>query len=191
MIDLDLIAQQLLTKTVNRPSSGNQRAYADAIEELGCELAQQQWPSQYVPARSVRSPEDFMIVNGDHSTYVDIKTRQIGTDFNMPNLISVDRLQKLLDDTNCDLVYWIIDYSVDQQGNAPILTSHMVPVYHLNWQGLSIGNLGLGQLQITNWNNLVQPTQNRDEWTQRLRSVRRDFYTSQAQKFQRLAESLG
>jgi len=190
MFNFGDLAQQILTKNIPRPSSGNQRAYADVIEELGCDLAKRQWPSLYRAARSVRSPEDFTLVTNTSRVLVDIKTRQLNTEFNMPNLISVDRLQKLLDDSAMELWYWIIDYEVDQSGSAAVVHSELVPVWNLNWQCLSIGNLGLGQLQITNWNNLVQSTQTKAVWANQLRETRKEFYTNQATKFQKLAESI-
>jgi hypothetical protein len=158
--------------------SNNQRAYADFIEEQACKMAQELAPDLYAPASSVRSPEDFML--GD--TIVDIKTRCLGREFSMPNLISVDRAKKILKDPNKDIWYWFIDYTVYQDGTFGILHSHVFPIWQLNWDSLSIQNLGLGQIQISDHEGLYDSEGDRDEWLRQLILRTRAFYVDLQRK---------
>ena len=184
------LAQLLQGQTLAKPSSGNQRAYADQIEELACELARTQYTAQYQKARSVRSPEDFTILDGDVTNYIDVKTRQLGTDFNMPNLISVDRLDKLLSESNTELYYWMIDYRVQADGTCVIEHSELRTVWSLPWSALAIQNLGKGQLQICKWAELAKYETDRTAWHSYLKGERRRFYLKQASKFQRMADAI-
>lgn len=152
--------------------SRNQRAYADFIEERATARALEMEPWLYVPARSVRSPEDFML----GEVYVDIKTRCLGRDFSMPNLISVDRAKKILRDPKADIWYWFIDYMVSDDGSFSIESSEMLPIWQLNWDSLSIQNLGLGQIQISDHEGLYDSEGNRDEWLRQLILRTRAFY---------------
>ena len=173
-----------------RPSSSNQRAYADMIEERACELAQMVYPAEFRSAQSVRSIEDFAILHHGRRYLVDVKTRQLTTDFNMPNLISVDRLHRLLADDG-DLYYWFIDYSVVENNNARIDNSVVRPVWDLPWAALSIQNLGLGQLQISDFKALESSSGlTKTQWHAELQTAMREFYTRQSRKFLELAESV-
>jgi hypothetical protein len=189
-MDTKKLAQLLQGRTLPKPSSGNQRAYADQIEELACELARTEYPVQYQKARSVRSPEDFTIVDAGQTMYVDVKTRQLGTDFNMPNLISVDRLDKLLTTASTELYYWMIDYRVQEDGTCVIEHSELRTVWSLPWSALAIQNLGKGQLQIAKWSEMHNYATDRAKWHEHLRGERRRFYLKQASKFQRMADAI-
>jgi len=172
------------------PSSGNQRAYADLLEEMACAIAQDQFQEQYQKSRSVKSTEDFALVENGHTIYIDVKTRQLGTDLNMPNMISVDKLNKLLDDPHTELYYWMIDYEVRADGSAQVQHTEMRAVWDLPWSALAIQNLGLGQLQIANWSAMSQPGLPRAQWHAQLKQEMRAFYTRQASKFQRMADAI-
>lgn len=158
--------------------SRNQRAYADFLEERASDRAREMEPDLYVPARSVRSPEDFML----GEVYVDIKTRCLGRDFSMPNLISVDRARKILKDPNQDIWYWFIDYTVGEDGSFVVESSEMLPIWQLNWDSLSIQNLGLGQIQISDFDGLYDAEGNRDEWLGQLIKRTRAFYVDLQRK---------
>lgn len=189
-MDKQKLAQLLQGTTQLKPSSSNQRAYADMIEETACALAAHEYVGFYSPARSVRSPEDFTVMDGSVTNYVDVKTRQLGTDFNMPNLISVDRLEKLLSTPDTELYYWMIDYRVQADGSCVIEQSEIRSVWSLDWSALSIQNLGKGQLQISNWEHIRIPVYNKEAWHQELRVRRRAFYLKQALKFQKMADKI-
>ncbi len=189
MNTFDTLASKLNGTVLPKPSSLNQRAYADLIEETACVLAAAEYRDSYAPARSVRSPEDFTINTGC-THYIDVKTRQLGTDFNMPNLISVDRLDKILSDVDVELWYWMIDYEVDDRGQCVVRHSEIRTVWSLPWPALSIQNLGKGQLQISNWTVIDSASTDKSNWHQELRARRRAFYLKQAQKFQRMAQQI-
>ena len=188
-MDFNKLAQNLNGTVLPKPSSRNQRAYADLIEETACALAAVEYFGNYVAARSVRSPEDFML-KLDKAYLVDVKTRQLNTQFNMPNLISVDRLDKILSDPTQDLYYWFIDYEVLDSGDCAIRHSEIRAVWTLPWQAVAIQNLGKGQLQIKDWSKLDIYLDDRSSWLQDLRTARKVFYLKQADKFRRMAEKI-
>lgn len=175
--------------TYARPSSNNQRAYADLIEEQACSLAQSKYPDDFVAARTVRSPEDFKL-KLDKDYLIDVKTRQLNTEFNMPNLISVDRLDKILSDPAQDLYYWMIDYEVLNNGDCAIRHSEIRSVWSMPWEAVAIQNLGKGQLQIKNWSKLTVYLDDRASWLQDLRMMRKIFYLKQADKFRKMADRI-
>lgn len=188
-MDFTLLAQKLDGKIYPKPSSSNQRAYADLLEEQASNQAQQTFLTEFEPAASVRSPEDFML-KLDKSYLIDVKTRQLNTQFNMPNLISVDRLDRILSDPTKDLYYWMIDYEVDSTGQCVIQHSEIRAVWSLPWEAVAIQNLGKGQLQIKDWSQLTTYLNDRVSWLQDLRSARKIFYLKQADKFRRMAERI-
>jgi hypothetical protein len=186
-MNIQTLSTLLESAEITCPSSGNQRVYADLIEESACAIAQDQFREQYRKSRSVKSTEDFALVENGRTIYIDVKTRQLGTDLNMPNMISVDKLNKLLDDPHTELYYWMIDYEVRADGSAQVKHTEMRAVWDLPWSALAIQNLGLGQLQIANWSAMSQPGMLRHDWHARLKQEMHKFYTKQAQKFLNLA----
>lgn len=180
------LAQTLQNVSYPKPSSSNQRAYADLLEEQACIQAKLMYPNEFRAARSVRSPEDFWVTNN----MVDVKTRQLGTDFNMPNLISVDRLEQILENPTQELYYWMIDYRVQPDGSCTIEHSEIRAVWTLPWEALAIQNLGKGQLQIKDWSKLDTYLDDRVSWLQDLRMARKVFYLKQADKFRRMADKI-
>lgn len=189
-MDIQILPKLLESAEIACPSSRNQRAYADLIEESACGTAKAQFASQFKESRSVKSTEDFALIENGKTIYIDVKTRQLGTDLNMPNMISVDKLNKLLDDPNTELYYWMIDYAVQEDGAARIKHTELRAVWDLPWAALAIQNLGLGQLQIANWSAIDQPGMGRDAWHAQLKLEMRAFYTRQAQKFLDLASKI-
>ena len=185
-----MLPKLLESAEIARPSSGNQRAYADLIEERACATAKMQFTNQFKKSRSVKSTEDFALVENGRTIYIDVKTRQLNAELNMPNMISVDKLNKLLDDPNIELYYWMIDYSVQEDGTAQIKHTELRAVWDLPWAALAIQNLGLGQLQIADWSAMSQPGLDRDAWHAQLKLEMRAFYTRQAQKFLDLASKI-
>ena len=180
------LAQTLAGACFDRPSSGNQRAYADVLEEQACARALALYQKDYKPARSVRSPEDFWVGNN----LVDVKTRQLGTDFNMPNLISVERLDKILNTPDQELYYWMIDYSVEADGSCVVRHSEVRTVWSLPWAALAIQNLGKGQLQICKWAEVANHATDKAAWHAQLKQERRQFYQRQIAKLQRMLGSI-
>lgn len=188
-MDFKSLEQTLDKKHIQKPSSGNQRAYADLIEEAACAEAKVKFRDAFRPSSSVRSPEDFMLIS-DKKLLVDVKTRQLNTAFNMPNLISVDRLDKILSDDKQELYYWFLDYEVLPDGSCDIAHSHIRPVWSLPWDALEIQNLGKGQLQIKDWSKINPELTDKTSWHQELGQRRKAFYLKQAEKFKKMAEKI-
>jgi hypothetical protein len=184
--DVSCVAD-LVGSRFNALQSTNQRAYADYLEQHACGLVKDAYPDLYKASTSVRSPEDFML--GD--ILVDVKTRCIGREFSMPNLISVDRASKILADPSRDIWYWFIDYEVHDDGTFTVVSSELTPIWHLNWQALSIQNLGLGQIQISNWSMLIDPAPARSFWMLNLTKRTREFYVRLQQKLEKRIKALG
>mgnify|MGYP006276640991 CR=1 FL=1 len=188
-LNTQLLASSL-QGNLGRPGSANQRAYADYIEEHCCSLAKTEYGSQYQPARSVRSPEDFTVQVPGITHWIDVKTRQLGRDFSMPNLISVDRLEKIMSDPMQELWYWMVDYEVLPDGTCQIRSSEIREVWSLPWEALAIQNLGKGQLQICDWSKITERNLDRPKWQIELTDQRRRFYTRQIVRFKRMLDAL-
>lgn len=95
---------------------------------------------------------------------VDVKTHREGTAFNMPNLTSVDRLARFYEDDANFFVMLMVKYAV-QGTHVTVSTVHFVPIEHLKWSCLTIGALGIGQIQIANSKHIeIDPSQKRRAW---------------------------
>ena len=144
-----------------------QRGIADKIEQRCNDILKEYFDSVR-PAKSRRSIED-VTVNG---CFIDHKTTDVARDFKMPNLISIDRLIKL----DTPLLYNFVKYDSDKK---IIVDIDVMNVYQLNWEHLSIQNLGVGQLQIKNMVSfLSSPKTNltRTEWIKKLQQESVKFY---------------
>lgn len=161
--------QQCLAAKLSFPdiSQLQQRGIADKLEQQ-CNVILTESFTDVVPATSRRSIEDITVNN----CYVDHKTSDVALKFKMPNLISIDRLRTL----SKPLIYNFVKYDSNKQ---EILDIIVLDVYDLNWDHLSIQNLGAGQLQIKNMNDFFEsPTTSltKEEWIQRLEKEAVLFY---------------
>lgn len=144
-----------------------QRGIADKIEQ-SCNVILKEYFESVQPAKSRRSIED-VTVNG---CFIDHKTTDVARDFKMPNLISIDRLVKL----DKPLLYNFVKYDSDKK---QIVDIDVLSVYELNWEHLSIQNLGVGQLQIKDMVSfLSSPKTNlsKNEWIKKLQQESVKFY---------------
>lgn len=172
---------------VNTRSMSSPRAVGDAIQAL----LEIQFPDllpndilkNYSSAFARRSMADFAFEDVDNFYYVvDNKTHNLGTDFNMPNLTSVERLSRFYGDDNnyftlLTLAYEIVDDSIKAKH------CHFVPIEHLDWSCLTVGALGWGQIQIANSNNIViNREQTRRSWMLKLCDKLADFYPKEIAK---------
>ena len=100
-----------------------------------------------------RSMEDMAFFAKGLYFAVDCKTHNLETAFNMPNLISVQRLAKFYEnDTNVFCIL-IVEYTTDG-GQINYKRCVFRPIESFAWDCLTFGALGWGQIQIANSNNL-------------------------------------
>jgi len=120
---------------------------------------------EYSSSFARRAMADLAFTDKDGFYYVvDVKTHRLDTKFNMPNLTSVERLSRFYEE---DVNYFSIlkiDYQIEG-AKAVIENVIFVPIEFFNWDCLTIGAIGWGQIQIANANvvNLV-PKNSRKKW---------------------------
>lgn len=152
---------------LNRTTRDSTRAVGDAIQAIVERHFQEilgDWCMEYTTQFARRAMADLAFKDHDGRYYVvDVKTHRIDTKFNMPNLTSVERLSRFYEeDTNYFTILYI-SYAVD--GNdLSVQEVKFVPIEYLDWDCLTIGALGWGQIQITNANRIIVRPQPRDQW---------------------------
>jgi len=162
--------QNCLSAKLTFPESSQlqQRGIADKLE-LQCNVILTESFPNAIPATSRRSIEDITI----NDCYIDHKTSDVALKFKMPNLISIDRLGSL----NKPLIYNFVKYNSIEKKIIDII---VLDVYELNWEHLSIQNLGVGQLQIKNMVSFFESPKTsltKDEWIDRLGKEAISFYS--------------
>jgi hypothetical protein len=165
-----------------------QRGYADMIEKLVAEEAMKNSPRQFYKARSKRSIEDFSYQTNGQQTWFDVKSFDVGSDFSMPNLVSIDRLRKVMADDSQDLIYILVEYKLDHDAKkVSIEKIEFRPVYTIDTSVLAIQNLGKGVLQIKNMHNsLDRYTGSKEDWMKEISAMAYKFYDKQIVKFKKL-----
>jgi len=130
-----------------------------------------------------RAMEDVAFYDADGNYYaVDIKTHNLSTDFNMPNLISVERLARFYRDEKKYFVILLVEYTV-KNGHLSFTDTHFIPIEHLEWSCLTIGALGWGQIQIANSNRVdVNRNNTRVDWMLSLCDTMDAFYPKEINK---------
>ena len=123
----------------------------------------------------------FTDIEGIYSV-VDVKTHREDTRFNMPNLTSVERLTRFYESDATVFALILIKYSI--QGTS--LTASEVtfaPIEFLDWDCLTIGALGWGQIQIANANQVrVRHRYSRKRWMLQLCDAMMEFYPREIDK---------
>ena len=115
---------------------------------------------------------------------VDVKTHRTSTKFNMPNLTSVERLARFYED---DRNYFVLLYvGYDVVGIRVVVSDvKFVPIEFLDWDCLTIGALGWGQIQIANSNYIrVRPRYGRKKWMLELCDTMLEFYPKEIEKIE-------
>lgn len=136
---------------------------------------------------SRRSMEDFAFIDTDDNYYaIDCKTHNIDTHFNMPNLISVKKLANFYKNFNNYFCILMISYSQIEKKFTDCI---FVPIEFLDWNCLTIGNLGFGQIQIANSNNVIINENNtRKQWMLYLCDYLDSFYDNEVMKIGKTKE---
>ena len=161
-------------------TASSPRAVGDALESFVADEFETflgDWCSEYSSEFARRAMADmaFTDVEGIYSV-IDIKTHREDTRFNMPNLTSVERLSRFYrSDTN---VFSLIMIKYSIQGTELEVSDVLFsPIEFLDWDCLTVGALGWGQIQIANSNNIrILEQHSRKEWMLQLCDVMEDFY---------------
>lgn len=165
------------------------RAVGDTVQEVLSTQMSTCFPSELIKdfnARFARrSMADVAFTDYEDNYFiVDIKTHNQNTDFNMPNLTSVERLSRLYQDDKNYFVILLVEYKVvNRKIEFDAVT--LVPIEHLKWDCLTIGALGWGQIQISNARIVnVERSQTRKNWMLQLCDVLDIFYPKEISKIE-------
>ncbi len=191
IVEANVLREINATKNiVNASSLKSPRAIGDAIQEL----LESRFPKllppnileNYTASFARRSMADFAFEDKEGFYYVvDNKTHNLGTDFNMPNLTSVERLSRFYEDDNNYFSLLLVAYET-KSGRIKVKSSHFLPIEHLSWSCLTIGALGWGQIQIANSNKLViNRKQTRRAWMLELCDRLAEFYPKEIGKIKK------
>lgn len=174
---------------VSEISMRSPRAVGDAIQEF---LGAQDGLKHSIPSSLIqsfesdfarRSMEDMAFLDNDNCYFaIDTKTHNLGTLFNMPNLISVKRLANFYkNDTNFFCIL-IVEYKV-VNNYIEYTACHFRPIESFSWDCLTLGALGWGQIQIADANKLIftEPI-NRKAWMLKLCEYLEQFYDLEIDK---------
>lgn len=156
------------------------RAVGDALETLVAEKFETflgEWCSEYSNEFARRAMADmaFTDIEGFYSV-IDVKTHRENTRFNMPNLTSVERLARLYESDSNVFSLIMIKYSIE--GTVLEVSDVLFsPIEFLDWDCLTVGALGWGQIQIANSNDIrTVELHSRKRWMLQLCDVMMDFY---------------
>lgn len=123
-----------------------QRGLAEALAEIGISHIDSDF--------SRRSMEDIAFEDNSGNYYaVDVKTHNLSTQFNMPNLISVRRLANFYRNDSNTFCILMVSYEV-VDNKLEYRECNFKPIEAFSWDCLTLGALGWGQIQFANANNL-------------------------------------
>lgn len=194
-LNLDIVANEILahlrehaSEIVSGSLLSSPRVVGDAVQEYLAERGLPEVLAKYgISVRdefSKRAMEDMAFKDSRSNYYaVDVKTHNVDTQFNMPNLISVRRLATFYknDDKN-NFCILIISYHV-VNGKLNYSECHFKRIESFDWSCLTLGALGWGQIQIANANKLffVEQT-SRKSWMLSLCEKLEAFYDEEIGK---------
>jgi hypothetical protein len=167
-------------------TAGSTRAAGDAIQSLIAEKFDRflgEWCKEYSSNFARRAMADVAFTDKEgFYCVVDVKTHRVDTKFNMPNLTSVERLSRFYEDDNNIFAVIMVKYVLDgNKVNATEVT--FVPIEFLDWDCLTVGALGWGQIQIADSNRImVNHAYSRKRWMLSLCDIMLDFYPKEISK---------
>ena len=192
---LNVIQNNLLNLLNNSSAFDDQhvmnspRAVGDIVQEILGNNMDNCFPDNLIKnfsdsfARRAMADVAFMDFD-DNYFIVDIKTHNKNTDFNMPNLTSVERLSRLYEDDKNFFVILLAEYKI-VDSKIVFDEVKMVPIEHIQWDCLTIGALGWGQIQIANARVVnINRTQSRKNWMLQLCDVLDIFYPKEISKIE-------
>ncbi len=161
------------------------RATGDAIQDLLADNFKSILGSrvkEYSAVFARRAMADLAFSDKEGFYYViDVKTHQLNTRFNMPNLTSVERLARFYEDDKNYFVVLVVAYKLDDT-HVEVERVRFVPIEFLSWGCLTISALGWGQIQIANSNKIVITPQSRKRWMIELCDTLFEFYPAEIGK---------
>ena len=174
-------ADFLSIRTVNSP-----RAVGDALENVIAENFKTilgDLGGEYSSSFARRAMADMAFTDKDGFYYViDVKTHRLDTKFNMPNLTSVERLSRFYKEDTNYFSLLKIDYRIDKN-RAVIEKVTFAPIEFFDWECLTIGALGWGQIQIANANIVkIVSKKSRKKWMIELCDTMLEFYPKEISK---------
>jgi hypothetical protein len=174
------------TEEMGLRANASPRTVGDRTQEYLAEKLVELLPANlidgYTAEFSRRAMADLAFEDSDRNYYVvDVKTHCRSTQFNMPNLISVERLTRFYEEPRNFFCILIVGYeSVEDIWRFTECV--FVPVEHLDWSCLTIGALGWGQLQIANANRICVSPSTRHMWMLALCDALLHFYPREIEK---------
>lgn len=171
---------------LSNATAGSPRAAGDAIESIISESFKDilgDLCAEYSSAFARRAMADLAFKDtADNYYIVDVKTHRTDTKFNMPNLTSVERLARFYEDDNNYFTIMMVSYEVNH--NVAIAKNvHFIPIEFLDWDCLTIGALGWGQIQIANSNKIkINPEYSRKKWMLEFCEAMLSFYPKEVAK---------
>jgi len=100
----------------------------------------------------------------------------------MPNLTSVERPARFYEDDRNYFVVLLLRYEIEKV-RMVVKDVTFVPIEFFDWDCLTIGALGWGQIQIANSNFIkVNPQYSRKRWMIQLCDLLFDFYPKEISK---------
>ena len=175
-------------KFLTPQTASSTRATGDAIEELISERFDTLLGdrcSEYSSDFSRRAMADLAFTDREgFYCIVDVKTHRQDTRFNMPNLTSVERLSRFYGDDKNIFSVMMVSYVLD--GSRVHVTDVMFqPVEFLDWDCLTVGALGWGQIQIRDSSRItVNQGYSRKDWMVTLCNVMLEFYPREVLKIE-------
>jgi hypothetical protein len=182
VVDLLNENQLMNYNTVNSP-----RAVGDAVQGFLETNIANCLPNKLVTkintsfARRSMADLAFEDIHGNYYV-VDIKTHNLNTSFNMPNLTSVERLARFYGDIKNNFVLMLVSYTI-QNEELRFTKCLFVPIEYLGWSCLTLGALGWGQIQIANSNTInIELENTRKKWMLQLCDALDLFYPNEISK---------
>ncbi|GHV35746.1 hypothetical protein FACS1894178_5980 [Bacteroidia bacterium] len=175
------------TSLTNQYTSNDPRSVGGAVQTFLEENIVNLIPSNLVKSINTsfarRSMADLAFEDIEDKYYiVDIKTHNLDTKFNMPNLTSVERLSRFYGEDRNYFTLLLISYNIENQ-KINFDKCKFIPIENLDWSCLTIGALGWGQMQIANSNNIVINEKNtRKKWMLELCDALDLFYPNEISK---------
>jgi hypothetical protein len=186
------VEDSILTLLLNEPyfltdaTASSPRAAGDAIQSILSEkllATLGDSVSDYSATFARRAMADIAFKDSEGFYYVvDVKTHRINTAFNMPNLISVERLTRFYEDDANYFTILLVNYEFSP-GALQFQSVRFIPIEYLSWDCLTVGALGWGQIQIVNANKItLLEGQSRRRWMLDLCDVMLSFYPREISK---------